>query len=50
MNYKDMAEAGMKLGPGGYKCRCCRLPMTKAQIHRKQRRFEKNKMRKENYV
>jgi hypothetical protein len=47
MKYRDLAETGVRWGPGGYPCRCCRPGYTKAGLHRKLRRFEKNQLRKE---
>ena len=45
MKYRDLVESGMRNGPGGHKCSCCKLYMTKAQIHRKLRRNEKHKFK-----
>lgn len=47
MKYKENVEAGIKYGPGGYGCACCRPRYTKADIHRKLRRKNKVGLRTE---
>ena len=46
MQYKDAVAAGIRYGPGGYSCRCCRPKLNKAQVHQKIRKHEKKQLRK----
>ena len=47
MKTKELAKAGMKVGPGGHTCSCCRLPKNRAQIHRQLRRKEREAIKKD---
>lgn len=47
MKYKDVIDAGVKHGPGGYGCGCCRGRYSVRDIHKKIRKMEKNRIRQE---